>query len=92
MTDEKGLPVKGYTSQSAEKIARVNHHKGLEERVLRALDDMQEEMIEAARAGLPAPFDPRWAATAKTNIEQGFMALNRAVFMPQRIDLPEDDQ
>lgn len=34
--------------------------------------------------------DPRWLAVAKTHFEQGFMALNRAVFQPQRISLPED--
>ena len=91
MTTEKGLPVKGYTDQTADKIARVNRHKEPDERVLRALDDMQEEMIDAARSGLPSPFDPRWAAIAKTQIEQGFMAMNRAVFQPQRVSLPEDE-
>ena len=90
MTDEKGLPVKGYTDQPSEKIARVNEHKELEERVLRAIDYMQEALVEAARSGQPAPFDPRWIALAKTQIEQGFMALNRAVFQPQRVSLPED--
>ena len=27
---------------------------------------------------------------ARTHFETGFMALNRAVFQPSRIDLPED--
>lgn len=74
----KGLPVKGYTDQSDSKVALVNQNKELEERVLRQLDDMQN-------SGL---YDPRWIAIARTNIEQGFMAMNRAVFRPERISLP----
>ncbi len=36
--------------------------------------------------------DKRWLALAKTQIEQGFMAMNRAVFQPGRVSLPEDGQ
>ncbi len=32
-----------------------------------------------------------WLAIARTQIEQGFMALNRAVFKPGRVRLAEDD-
>jgi len=35
--------------------------------------------------------DKRWVAVARTHFQEGFMALNRAVFQPQRIKLPEDD-
>ena len=73
-----GLPVAGYKAQSDSKVALVNQNKELEERVLRQLDDMQN-------SGL---YDPRWIAIARTNIEQGFMAMNRAVFRPERISLP----
>jgi hypothetical protein len=36
--------------------------------------------------------DRRWAAIARTHIEEGFMSLNRAVFRPERVSLPEDEQ
>lgn len=75
-----GLPVKGYRPQTADNITIVNVNKALEERVLRQFDMLH---------GDPR-FDQRWLALAKTNIEQGFMAMNRAVFRPERVDLPED--
>jgi hypothetical protein len=83
MSEHKPLPVAGYSSQSEENVALVNQNKILEERVLRQLD-------------LVASFsdvDQRWAAVARTHLEQGFMALNRAVFRPGRIvgDLPSNN-
>lgn len=80
MTGNQGLPVAGYTPQSDLRVAVVNNHKEAEERVLR--------LIDIAKAN--PDNDQRWVAVAKTQIEQGFMALNRAVFQPKRIGLPED--
>ena len=80
MTNRNGLPVSGYTSQSNAAVEQVNSHKVLEERVLRVLDELK------ARPDV----DQRWLAIGRTSIEQGFMAVNRAVFKPGRIDLPED--
>ena len=37
-----------------------------------------------------SPYDKRWLAIAQTHFNEGFMALARAVFQPQRIKLPED--
>jgi hypothetical protein len=34
----------------------------------------------------------RWLAIGKTDIEKGFMAVNRSVFRPSRVALPEDEQ
>lgn len=81
MAEHKGLPVSGYRPQSANKIALVNANKAAEERVLRLLDEL------ARHPGI----DPRWFAIGRAQIEQGFMAINRAVFQPERINLPEDD-
>ena len=36
--------------------------------------------------------DQRWLAIARTNIEQGFMALNRAIFRPERVELDGNDK
>ena len=75
----KGLPVAGYKPQSAGAIDLVNHNKQVEEIVLRVLDEL---------AGIEG-VDKRWLAVGRTQIEQGFMAVNRAVFKPGRITLSE---
>lgn len=75
-----GLPVAGYQPQSDDKIATVNQNKTLEEMVLRQIDGLQ-----AANS-----FDPRWLAIGRSAIEEGFMAINRAVFQPTRVKLPGD--
>ena len=80
MSDQQGLPVHGYQPQPDTNVARVNAMKLLEERVLRALDDLAED----------GAADPRWLAIGRTQIEQGFMAVNRSVFRPGRVTLPED--
>lgn len=80
MPEHTGLPVAGYTTQTDAKVSKVNEFKQDEERLLRKIDDIM------AGEG----FDKRWAAVARTHIQEGFMALNRAVFQPQRIALPED--
>ena len=86
MTDStsfRGLPVAGYQPQSEAKVALVNKHKTAEELILRICDQL--------KACSPDTVDQRWLAIGRTDIERGFMALNRAVFQPQRISLPEDE-
>lgn len=75
MTEHKPMPVAGYTAQSDAKLALVNRNKQLEESVLTALDDLMACPLA----------DQRWLAIARTQIEQGFMAFNRAIFQPQRL-------
>ena len=82
MTDKlTGLPVAGYQPQSADRVERVNAMKEAEERILRALDTL------AALGDV----DPRWLAIGRAHIEQGFMAVNRSIFQPGRVSLPEDE-
>jgi hypothetical protein len=78
----KGLPVKGYTPQSQKAVDRVNQNKEMEERLLRVTDQMLGD----------GDYDGRWTAIARTHFQEGFMALNRAVFQPARIKLPEDGE
>ena len=75
-----GLPVAGYKPQTDRAVALVNLNKVMEERLLRFLDDM----------GSDPNVDKRWLAIGRTQIEQGLMAINRAVFRPGRVALPED--
>lgn len=81
MSDHPTLPVAGYRAQSTASVDMVNMNKTMEERLLRVMEDY----------GTNPNVDPRWLAIAKTNIEQGFMALNRAIFKPGRVRLAEDD-
>ncbi len=81
MTQHKGLPVSGYQPQSDEKVSAVNTNKQHEELILRRLDELK---------GMPG-IDQRWLAIGRTHIEEAFMAINRAIFQPQRIALPTDN-
>lgn len=83
MTDTKGLPVKGYKpTQSAENIALVNRAKVLEEKTLRLCDELKAKGSD---------IDQRFLAVGVTQLQQAFMAINRSVFQPQRIDLDAND-
>lgn len=83
----QGLPVAGYKpTQSPEAIAAVNVFKELEERTLRHC----EKLLDApSTTGL---VDPRMLAIGRTQLQLAFMALNRAIFQPGRVSLPEDVQ
>lgn len=96
--------VSGYTAQPDAKVALVNEFKADEERLLRKLDELASTWADSDGAihksptgiifqsqGGPA-YDQRWLAVARTHFQEGFMALNRAVFQPQRIKLPEDSE
>jgi len=76
----QGLPVAGYQPQTGDRVALVNHAKALEEQALRHLDALAADKDT----------DKRWVAIARTQMEQAFMAANRAVFKPSRIALPGD--
>lgn len=81
MTTHSGLPVAGYNPQSDDKVALVNVNKQIEERVMRQIDAM------TGVAGI----DQRMVAICRTKTQEAFMWLNRAVFQPGRVKLPEDD-
>lgn len=73
-----GLPVHGYLPQNTMAVDQVNRNKTMEEGILRVLDGL------AADPGV----DKRWLAIGRTGIEQAFMAINRAIFKPARVELP----
>jgi hypothetical protein len=77
MAEHQGLPVAGYRPQNEENIRLVNDSKQLEEIVLRMLDSLQAR---------EADVDQRWLAIGRSHIELGFMAINRSVFRPQRLE------
>lgn len=75
MTEHQSLPVEGYKPQSTEKVDLVNENKRLEERVLRVIDSLAQN----------DEVDKRWLAIGRTHIEEGFMAINRSIFKPGRV-------
>ena len=81
MAEHQGLPVAGYKPQSDEKVQIVNHNKEIEEICLRILDTLKTENW----------VDQRWLAIGRTHIEEGFMAVNRAVFQPGRVKIAADE-
>lgn len=79
MTEHTGLPVHGYVPQAQSAVDQVNLNKINEEHLLRLIELLQDG----------EQCDGRWLAIAKTHFEQGYMALNRAIFKPQRVVLKE---
>ena len=80
MTEHNGLPVAGYRPQGEDKVAAVNINKELEERLLRRIDALRAE----------GTHDGRMLALAFTGVQDACMWLNRAIFQPARVALPED--
>lgn len=75
--EHQTIPVAGYTNQSDKRVSQVNLNKKQEEEVLRTLDVLKED----------PDVDQRWLAIGRTQLEQAFMAINRSIFKPQRVDL-----
>jgi hypothetical protein len=75
-SDIQGLPVAGYRPQPQENIDLVNANKLIEEHMLQNLDMLKTKDV-----------DQRWLSIARTHFEQGFMALNRSIFKPERIQI-----
>lgn len=75
-----GLPVAGYKPQSNSNVEQVNSNKRTEEALLRVCDALKDDHR----------VDQRWLSIARTSFEQGFMAMNRAIFKPGRVTLPGD--
>ena len=75
-----GLPILGYSDHTERNVMLVNDNKIAEEKLLRLIDTLSLNGVD----------DPRWLAIARAHIEQGFMALNRAIFKPVRVTLEGD--
>lgn len=78
-----GLPVAGYRPQNQVAVDTVNENKKAEERILRVIDALRNEQTPD---GHSIQVDQRWLSIAATQMEQAFMALNRAIFQPSRIE------
>lgn len=83
MTEHTGLPVAGYQKQSNASVEQVNRNKHKEEQILRVIDALRSGQTSE---GESIEVDQRWLSIAQTDLEKGFMALNRAIFRPARIE------
>jgi hypothetical protein len=66
--------VTGYVKHTQQEIDAVNSTKGFENDLGRWIKQMQTDLPN---------LDGRWVSIARTHFQQGFMALNRAVFQPE---------
>lgn len=80
MTEHNPIPVSGYKPQSQGTIDLVNQNKEMEEMSLRVLDALKAN----------PDVDQRWLAIGRTHLEQAWMAINRAIFKPNRVKLDGD--
>lgn len=76
--DNQHRAIKGYRELSAEEIALMNEIKGKGAE----LGDLVERLRAAKSADGQMLLDPRWIAIGQTNLQQGLMALTRAVAQP----------
>jgi len=84
------LPVSGYKPQTESRVALVNGFKADEERILRKLDGLKYGTRPDPKTGQPA-VDVNWLFEGRRYIELGFMMVNRSIFQPGRVELPEDE-
>lgn len=80
MSDEKVNPqaegqprITGYRKHSQAEIDQVNENKELE--------NVLGDLVHAVKG--TEGVDQRWVAIARTHFQEGFMALNRAIFQPE---------
>lgn len=77
-------PPKVYTYRPlpADTIDLVNIFKIDEEKALRHLDQLEER----------DDIDKRWLAVGRTRLQEGYMAIVRAIFQPTRLQFTERDE
>lgn len=101
MTTYNSLPVYGYTPQSEDKVEMVNENKLIEERLIRRCENLIDYIgkIKVRVNGntepsdsIGHPYDQRFLRMAISHFQEGFMCMNRAIFNPERVFLPEDTQ
>ena len=72
--DNQHRKIIGYRELSEEEIARMNQ--------IKALGKQFQELVERFEMEGSSWADPRWVAIGRTHLQQGLMALTRAVAKP----------
>jgi len=82
-------PVTGYRQLTPEQVALMNKIKALGNQVGELVAELRQ-MPATPASGVPLPaqhgmsasLDQRWVSIGATHLQEGFMALNRAVAQP----------
>ncbi len=72
--DNQHRRIIGYRDLNEGEIARMNE--------IKALGVQLEQLVEGLRYMPPGATDPRWIEIGETHLQQGLMALTRAVAKP----------
>ena len=75
---EEPPPIKGYRTLSNAELEMINDLKELGEQIGSYVESLEDPQT----VGLPN-VDRRWVAIGKTHLQQGMMALTRAVARPE---------
>jgi hypothetical protein len=78
MVDNQHKKIIGYRDLSQAEINAMNHAKKLATDVGTFADDLRDSAAWLEHVEV----DQRWLAIARTQLQQGFMALNRAIAKP----------
>lgn len=73
--DNQHRKIVGYRELNEAEIGRMN--------TIKMLGAKLSELVEALEIEDSASADPRWVAIGKTHLQQGLMALTRAVAKPE---------
>lgn len=68
--------ITGYRKHTQQQVDAVNSTKAFE-------NDLGDWLAQLSADLGPEQLDGRWISIARTHFQQGFMALNRAVFQPE---------
>jgi hypothetical protein len=71
----------GYRVLSDEDVTLINAIKTVGLDMRQVISTI--ELLNQVEAGQEQPYDPRWIGIARTHLQQGFMALTRAVAKPE---------
>ncbi|MFL5309509.1 MAG: hypothetical protein ACJ79H_03540 [Myxococcales bacterium] len=75
--------IAGYRELTEKEIGLINQIKQ-EAEVVGGIVKILEDGVRAAEdSGHQSPVDPRWVEIGRTQLQQGFMALVRAVAQPE---------
>jgi len=71
-----------------ENVGREEEYRKKQDEIRKKLSTMEDEILKTVSAIFQSGADARWVAIGKTGIEQGFMALKRAVYDGKRVGDP----
>ena len=81
--DNQHRKITGYRELDLAEIDLMNEIKGFGIQIGRLIERLEQENYLLLEKDGSEKADPRWVAIAKANLQQGLMALTRAVAKPE---------